>query len=179
MRTLKYALLGLINRQSMSGYDITREFNNNKLANFWHAKHSQVYPELNRLTEEGLITCELVNLTDKFEKKMYTITDAGKKEFAAWLSEDEPLAPTPKDVFRLRMYFCENMTPQELSQHLDNAVLQHEKSLAKLMHIMSDTYGNVPPEICTQAYGDYMVLEGAILREESYLEWLHKCLDRM
>ena len=49
MRTLKYAILGLINREPMSGYDITREFNNNDLANFWYAKHSQVYPELARL----------------------------------------------------------------------------------------------------------------------------------
>ena len=49
MRTLKYAILGLINRKPMTGYDITREFNSNNLANFWYAKHSQVYPELGRL----------------------------------------------------------------------------------------------------------------------------------
>ena len=60
MRTLKYAILGLINREPMTGYDITREFNNNNLANFWYAKHSQVYPELSRLMEEKLVTCEVV-----------------------------------------------------------------------------------------------------------------------
>ena len=35
MRTLKYAILGLISRMPMTGYDITGEFNNNQLANFW------------------------------------------------------------------------------------------------------------------------------------------------
>ena len=60
MRTLKYAILGLINREPMTGYDITREFNSNNLANFWYAKHSQVYPELSRLMEEKLVTCEVV-----------------------------------------------------------------------------------------------------------------------
>ena len=57
MRTLKYAILGLINREPMTGYDITREFNSNNLANFWYAKHSQVYPELGRLMDEKLVTC--------------------------------------------------------------------------------------------------------------------------
>lgn len=59
MRTLKYAILGLINREPMTGYDITREFNSNNLANFWYAKHSQVYPELGRLMDEKLVTCEV------------------------------------------------------------------------------------------------------------------------
>ena len=55
MRTLKYAILGLINREPMTGYDITREFNSNNLANFWYAKHSQVYPELSRLFTRWMI----------------------------------------------------------------------------------------------------------------------------
>ena len=74
MRTLKYAILGLINRKPMTGYDITREFNSNNLANFWYAKHSQVYPELGRLMEEKLVTCEVVIQGEKLEKKLYSIT---------------------------------------------------------------------------------------------------------
>ena len=80
MRTLKYAILGLINREPMTGYDITREFNNNNLANFWYAKHSQVYPELSRLMEEKLVTCEVVIQGEKLEKKLYSITEAGKEQ---------------------------------------------------------------------------------------------------
>ena len=73
MRTLKYAILGLISRMPMTGYDITGEFNNNQLANFWYAKHSQVYPELGRLVDEGLLTCQVVIQGEKMEKKLYTI----------------------------------------------------------------------------------------------------------
>ena len=39
MRTLKYAILGLINRNPLTGYDITKEFNSG-LVEFWYAKHS-------------------------------------------------------------------------------------------------------------------------------------------
>ncbi len=71
MRTLKYAILGLINREPMTGYDITREFNSNNLANFWYAKHSQVYPELSRLMEEKLVTCEVV-IQEKSWRRSFT-----------------------------------------------------------------------------------------------------------
>lgn len=120
MRTLKYAILGLINREPMTGYDITREFNSNNLANFWYAKHSQVYPELSRLMEEKLVTCEVVIQGEKLEKKLYSITEAGKQQLQEWLMKDEPLEATPKDVFRLRMYFSDFMTPEQLKTHLTN-----------------------------------------------------------
>ena len=45
MRTLKYAILGLLNREPMTGYDIAKEFSKD-LGEFWNAKHSQIYPEL-------------------------------------------------------------------------------------------------------------------------------------
>ena len=113
MRTLKYAILGLINREPMTGYDITREFNSNNLANFWYAKHSQVYPELGRLMDEKLVTCEVVIQGEKLEKKLYSITPDGRAQLQEWLMKNEPLEPTPKDVFRLRMYFSDFMTPKE------------------------------------------------------------------
>ena len=54
MRTLKYAILGLLMQSSVTGYDISKAFSDG-LGSFWSAKHSQIYPELKRLTEEGLI----------------------------------------------------------------------------------------------------------------------------
>lgn len=122
MRTLKYAILGLINRDPMTGYDLTREFNSNHLANFWYAKHSQVYPELSRLMEEELVTCEVVIQGEKMEKKLYSITEKGRQELLHWLMEDDPLGPTPKDVFRLRMYFSDFMSKEELHEHLSRQI---------------------------------------------------------
>ena len=88
MRTLKYALLGLINRAPITGYDIMKEFESRVMANFWYAKHSQVYPELKRLTEEGLIEYKVVIQGEKLEKKLYSITEKGKEEFKNWLVLD-------------------------------------------------------------------------------------------
>ena len=155
MRTLKYAILGLINREPMTGYDITREFNSNNLANFWYAKHSQVYPELSRLMEEKLVTCEVVIQGEKLEKKLYSITEAG-----------------------LRMYFSDFMTPEQLKTHLTNQLQKHILKEQYLSDIMLDHYHNTAPAIGTREFGDFMVLEGAIMREKSYIDWINDCLRR-
>lgn len=67
MRLLKYAILRLINREPITGYDISREFDRG-LVNFWYATHSQIYPELRKLTEEGLVTFEIDTRGDRQEK---------------------------------------------------------------------------------------------------------------
>ncbi|PNV60693.1 PadR family transcriptional regulator [Clostridium sp. chh4-2] len=179
MRTLKYAILGLINREPMTGYDITREFNSNNLANFWYAKHSQVYPELSRLMEEELVTCQVVIQGEKLEKKLYTITEKGRKELLEWLMEDDPLGPTPKDVFRLRLYFSDFMTPEQLKNHLQEQIKKHTSKRQYLSDIMEQNHQNTPPPAGTKECGDFMVLEGAIIRETSYIQWLRNCLKRM
>jgi len=179
MRTLKYAILGLVNREPMTGYDITREFDSNQLANFWYAKHSQIYPELAKLTDEGLLTYEIVIQGEKLEKKLYTITDQGRDELYEWLLKDEPLEPTPKDVFRLRMYFSEFLSHEEMKQQLNRQLKKHTAKRQYLQDIMEHNYSNGAPDLLTPAYGDFMVLEGAILRENSYIQWLKNCLGRI
>lgn len=70
MRTLKYAILGLLNRNPMTGYDIVKEFNF-QLAEFWNAKHSQIYPELKKLVNEKLIVYD-IKISGDVLRKSYT-----------------------------------------------------------------------------------------------------------
>ena len=174
MRTLKYAILGLINRAPMTGYDITKEFNNKALANFWHAKHSQVYPELNKLIAEKLVEYNVVIQGEKMEKKIYSITPKGKSELVAWLLKDEPLPPTPKNTFRLRLYFSEQMPEGAFKQQISSQIKKHIIKLHTLEEILEDEFTE-RPAFGGKEFGDYIVLENAIIREKSLIEWLNKC----
>jgi DNA-binding PadR family transcriptional regulator len=176
MRKLKYAILGLINRHPMTGYDITAEFDK-ELASFWYAKHSQIYPELKRLVDENLITFETVIHGEKLEKKVYTITDKGKKELRTWILQDEPLEPTPKDVFKLRAYFLEVMTKGEIIRQFSLQLKKRQKKLERLKKIMEDLLNTKDiSNVISEEFGDYIVLKGAIMREQAYVDWLHDCL---
>ena len=73
MGTLKYAILGLLNRNEMTGYELSKEFETT-LFEFWNAKHSQIYPELKSLNAEGLIQYRVEITGNVLEKKVYTRT---------------------------------------------------------------------------------------------------------
>ena len=177
MRTLKYSILGLLMQDPTTGYDISKAFGS-ELGCFWSAKHSQIYPELKRLVEEGLIQYSTVIQGEKLEKKLYEITDKGSADFLQWLEQDPPLDPTPKDVFRLRSYYSQWL-PEDT--YLELIQKQIEKRTVKLNYLsgcFEASYGNVDPLTLTgAARGDYLVLLSAVMRERTYMEWLEKSLD--
>src|SRR5690242_17709595 len=58
--TLGYAILSLLARTPLSGYDIAREMQRPKSFFFGHAQLSQIYPELARLEESELVTSAII-----------------------------------------------------------------------------------------------------------------------
>lgn len=179
MRNLKYAILGLLKRRPMTGYDIKTEFSSS-LGNFWSAHHSQIYPELARLAEEKLVTFDTVIQGEVMEKKLYTITPAGEEDFAAWMALRDELAPTPRDVFRLKSYFSENWSPAEMTAHLRYQISARTRKLRGLEELIEGEYGGCDPAALTPAQrGDYMTMRGGVLREKAYLRWLRECLAMM
>lgn len=174
MRVLTYAILGLLNRTAMTGYDISKAFNH-ELAKFWHAKHSQIYGELKEMFNQGWVTYDIEISGDILEKKKYSITEKGRDELMKWLHKDEPIEKTAKDVFRVRMYFSHYLEPDTRIHLLQNQRIQHEERLHVLQKTM-EQYPQVPP-LGSDRFGDFIVLEGAICRQESVLRWIDRCID--
>lgn len=173
MRTLKYAILGLLNRRSMTGYEIAKDFNY-ELAEFWYANHSQIYPELKKLHDEGLVTFDVEISGDILEAKRYSITEQGQKALIQWLHKDEKIQKTPKNIFRLRMYFSNELDLQTRINLLENQRMQHIKRLNTLKKT-SEQYPEVPHHK-SDRFGDFIVLKGAIMRQENVIAWIDECL---
>lgn len=173
MRTLKYAILGLLNIEPMTGYDLGKKFNY-QLAEFWSAKHSQIYPELKKLVDEKLIVFNIEITGDVLEKKVYSITDKGRECFIKWLSKDEPMEPTPKNIFRLRMYFSNNLNLETRLELLEHQLDQHNQRL-EFLYSKQEKYETVP-NVNSPDFGDFIVLDGAIIREKATIEWLNNCI---
>ena len=176
MRNLKYAILGLVNREPMTGYDIKKAFDSRGLTNFWHAEHSQIYPEMKKLVAEGLVEYETVIRGEKLETKLYRITEAGKKDFHDWLRDDVEIERTYKDVFRLRTFFNDSMEKEEYLKLLRSQLIQHTQKRDMLKFYIDSDFKNLP-HFNTKQMGDYLVLDGAVRREATYVEWLEHCID--
>lgn len=83
--SLAFGILGFLNFGPMSGYDLVKAFES-LLQFFWHAQNSHIYLELKKLENKGYICGETVIQSDRPNKKIFSITDAGKKEFMNWLA---------------------------------------------------------------------------------------------
>ncbi|MDP4093936.1 MAG: PadR family transcriptional regulator, partial [Bacillota bacterium] len=84
--SLKHALLGFLNYQSMTGYQLKKHFDES-VSNFWSVSLSQIYPTLNQMSEQGLLTVEVIQQDTAPNAKVYQITDSGKEELLKWLAE--------------------------------------------------------------------------------------------
>src|SRR6201990_3067391 len=85
---LRIAALGLLAQAPGSGYDLLKHFEKS-MANVWPATQSQLYGELKKLSEVGLI--EVSDIGPRGRKE-YRITDAGRAELQRWVSspQDDP-----------------------------------------------------------------------------------------
>lgn len=174
MGTLKYAILGLLQQKPHSGYELSQEFEST-LNEFWNAKHSQIYPELRKLTQEGAVEYQVEIVGTALEKKVYTITDKGRQDFMNWLDQDKPLPPTPKNELRLQVFFSGCLTPQRRLELLEHQLALHQKRMEHLRGNQTKFDGVVPPKDSPE-FGDYLVLLGAIMREENTCRWLDQCI---
>ena len=84
--SLKDALLGLLDHRPMTGYDLKRIFDD-PMGFFWVAQMSQIYRELNKLEEKGLVKSEIVPQEKRPDRKVYQLTKEGKKIFLNWLNK--------------------------------------------------------------------------------------------
>jgi DNA-binding PadR family transcriptional regulator len=122
--SLRHAVLGLLVDEPGSGYDLMKRFNTS-LANVWPATQSQVYGELARLADKGLIS---VAAEGPRGRKEYTLTDEGLAELRRWLTETEPKPPRGGDSL-LRVFFLNVVTPEQalgfLGKQAERAASDH------------------------------------------------------
>ena len=72
-------------------------------AYFWRESDSTIYPMLKVLAREGKVLSQIAYVGKK-KKEVFSITDAGKAEFKAWL--DSPAgSDTPRNEFLLNLFF--------------------------------------------------------------------------
>jgi DNA-binding PadR family transcriptional regulator len=106
--SLRYATLGLLAQHAGSGYDLLKRFERS-MANVWSATQSQLYGELNKLAEAGLI--EVSDIGPRGRKE-YRITDSGHAELVRWINDtgDDPPMRRPDLV---RVFLLGELAPAQ------------------------------------------------------------------
>lgn len=129
--SLKHGLLGFLSEQEMSGYDLEKLFSSS-VGHFWSAKISQVYRDLHTMEKAGWVQSDDFIQTGRPNKKIFRITDAGKKELENWLiSYDVKNDSDIRIGILMRMFFAARRPKEEtitiLEQHRVNCQNAREK----------------------------------------------------
>jgi PadR family transcriptional regulator AphA len=130
--SLRYALLGLLAEEPASGYDLARKFERNLRRYAWHAQHSQIYPELNRLAADGLAT---VVEEGPRGRRTYAITDAGRVGLRRWVLDpnDEPVV---RNEHTLRLFLLSTLDADDaryvLRQQVEDSRREYERLRAAI-----------------------------------------------
>ena len=116
--SLKHGILGLIDYGPMTGYELCKVFNES-LAFFWQATTSQVYRELAAMEKAGWLTSNEVVQSGKPNKKLYTLTDAGRAELGAWVSNPLVFADVvTRHTFLMKLFFASAGNRETALEHL-------------------------------------------------------------
>jgi PadR family transcriptional regulator, regulatory protein AphA len=102
--SLRHALLALLEVRPMTGYELAKQFDTSA-AYVWHAHHPQIYTELRRLADAGLVESEEAQRGAAATKRLYFLTDAGCDELTAWLSEVSEPARERDPMYLKATYF--------------------------------------------------------------------------
>jgi len=164
--TLGHALLGVLAEGPRTGYGLVRHLAQS-IAYTWPASHSQVYPELAKLREAGLIR---EGAAAPRGGRVYELTDAGLDEVRRWLRETEP-SRTVRDEASLRIFFLWLLAPEEAEAYLRGEAERARAMLAQLEAIAAQRDPDSPK---TRAYR--VALELGLRTTKARLAWARSAL---
>lgn len=124
----KFLILGLLSEEPLSGYEI-KKIVDMRFSFFWSESFGQIYPQLKKLNEEGLIKeMSLEESKNGKSIRKYAITDDGIDSLKEWLKE-----PVEKEVVRyeilLKMYFSNIVSPEVMLGHIKEFQRSHRQQM--------------------------------------------------
>jgi len=176
--SLKHGLLGMLNYEPMTGYELDKEFKET-LAHFWQALPSQIYRELDTMEKKGWLVSERVVQEEKPNKRVYSITDKGKTEFLDWLSSpgaDIENATRVKSVFFMRLFFAAETSREQALALLNSyreQCLEGMKEMGDVDESFKQSVTQYDPE--EVMYWKLIAMHGEMMRK-TRLEWVEKAI---
>jgi len=176
---LKYALLGLLQYNPSTGYDL-KQFMDTSTSNFWHAKLSQIYVTLKALEKDGLLTSDVQEQASRPDRRVYTLTEQGTQALDNWLGDTNVELPQLKDPFLLKLFFCARVDKETLLTQLKLQRDLHQKLLNEYKTETKATIQNVRenvPQLKNDALFWGLTLRSGELIEEATIRWLGEAIE--
>jgi DNA-binding PadR family transcriptional regulator len=115
-----------------TGYEI-KQIVDHSTRFFWAASYGQIYPELRRLEDRGLVRGTSQPSGGR-ARRVYTLTPSGRRALEGWLSSPEEHFYELRDEGMLKLFFSDSLPAQRIA-NLAQLRSQQERKLAQLEEI--------------------------------------------
>jgi PadR family transcriptional regulator AphA len=175
VKKTRYVLLGLLQEEELSGYEM-KKIIDIRMSFFWQESFGQIYPELRKMVEEGLIDFSNTESTGntKREKTRYKVTTKGEKELKEWM-EAENEKDTSRSELLLKMFLSSDKNAGEMQKHIIQFKEQSEQKL-KLFNLFAVQL-NQDIEIHNNHKQILCVLNLGIRQAKLYIDWSKEILE--
>lgn len=162
LTTTEAALLGLLRKQPMSGYDLRKDAERS-VGYFWAPAKTQIYATLPKLVEAGFATQEKVVQSARPDKTIYAITQEGRDAVREWVEEAPLDAGQGRNLILLKLYLGEGADPDALQRQLGERREDAERLLSELRELEASGAGGSEFQALTRRWG--------VLYAEALLAW--------
>lgn len=168
---IQFAILGLLSGQSLSGYDLKKIIADSDIF-YWSGNNNQIYNSLVALHKGGLVTQEVVPQENLPNKKVYSITEAGREMLRTWLLSP-PELPEFRNHFLIHLALSEPLGSDEL----DDLLAKYEEEVDvqhRMRQVLVTQPAAVPLLSDRERYIWRKILENAAAMYRNELEWVRQ-----
>lgn len=174
--SLAHVILGLLQQQERSGYDLKTECFDQCIAHLWPADQAQIYRTLDKLEAQGWIICTVEIQHDRPNRKLCQVTETGKAELTRWLQTHQPL-PILREPLLVQLYFAAELANSAIVPLLEQELAARRKKLFECEAIEISLRDD--PAASQDQKLHRLVLELVTQRERLYLDWLEDAINRI
>ena len=169
------AILGLVAWSGeASGYELHKR-TESSVGFIWAPARSQLYAVLKRLAADGLVSGRRVAQSDRPDKVLFSLTDAGRDVLTEWLGRVEPIEPEDRDGVLLKLFFGAFGDPDALRRQLLDYARRAEDRLATYRGI-ERTFGRDPDAAAVQRL---QALRFGMALMEAGRDWAHETIGAL
>jgi DNA-binding PadR family transcriptional regulator len=174
---LRHAVLAALLEGEASGYELSKRFDVS-VANFWTATPQQLYRELERLSEEGLIEARVVEQERRPNKRIWTLTPAGDDELYDF-SQSPARPPGLRDDLLVKVQAIDAGDAEAVREAIAERLVQARAKLALYDRIRERLLGGVGEDeflASASRIGPYLTLIGGRMYERQNIRWCERAL---
>ena len=166
--SMKLVILGLLMEANRHTYEIRQTMKERGMTNYMKLQDGSLYYAMDQLHKDGLVEAlEVVRDTNRPEKTIYQITEAGKRKFQELLSHQLHEEIKHYHPLYVALPFTVHGDQAKIADILEHKILEQKMIMNKMKSLYNEHLNIVPRVVLQMMVGSYK-------RAFTELKWLEE-----